>query len=182
MKELPVRKHPRLTDYDYSAKGAYFITFCVKDRHELLGKLVGRDAPGAPTSKLNAPGAPTVKLSEHGRIIDREIMKTPSYYTNVFIDKHVVMPNHVHMIIIVADGAPKASNLTTGAPGASRPTMLIPSIISAIKRKTNKAFGFDMWQTSYHDHIIRNEDEYNHIWHYIDENPAKWAEDEYYGA
>jgi len=71
--------------------------------------------------------------------------------------------------------------LANGAPRASRPTnALIPAIVTVIKKKTNKAFGFNMWQSSFHDRIIRDEDEYRRVWQYIDDNPAKWAEDEYF--
>ena len=164
MKDFPVRKYLRLRGYDYSSNGAYFITFCVRDRHEMLGRIVGRDALGAPS----------VELSDYGNIVNNEIKETPAYYEDVFVDKYVVMPNHVHIIICVdrIDGAPRASRHTAA---------LIPSVISMIKKKTNKKFGFDMWQTSYHDHIIRDEAEHQRICQYIDENPARWAEDEYCG-
>jgi len=68
----------------------------------------------------------------------------------------------------------------SGVPGASRPTMLIPVIISALKKKTTKKIGFSIWQTSYHDHIIRNDDEYLEKWNYIDQNPSNWLEDIYH--
>ena len=62
-----------------------------------------------------------------------------------------------------------------------RPTnAIIPKLVSSIKRHTKKLAGFDMWQTSYHDRIIRDEGDYRQIWQYIDENPARWQEDEYY--
>ena len=68
-----------------------------------------------------------------------------------------------------------------GAPRASRPTgALIPRIIGILKRKTNKKYGFQMWQDSYHDHIIRDKEDYRIKWQYIDANPAKWAEDDYF--
>ena len=161
-KELPARKHPRLKGYDYSSNGAYHITMCVEDRHEMLGTIVGRDALGAPC---------IVELSEYGKIVHKEIEDTPSYYKNVFIDKFTVMPNHIHMIILITG--------ENGAPRASRPTTaLIPRIVSILKKKTNKMFGFNIWQDRYHDRILRNEEEYQTRWRYIDENPAKWAEDE----
>ena len=171
-KELLVRKHPRLKGYDYNSNGAYFITMCVKDGHTMLGQVVGRDAPGAPSPP--APGAMcAMELSEYGKIIHKEIKDTPSYYKNVFIDKFVVMPNHVHMIIFITG--------EDGAPRAARPTSaLISRIIGIIKRKTNKTYGFNMWQTSFYDEIIRNEQAYHNIWQYIDENPIRWAEDELY--
>ncbi len=164
MKELPVRKNIRLKEYDYSSNGAYFITLCVKDRHEMLGKIiVGSDALGAPF----------IELSEYGKFVNKEIEETSLHYAGIAIDKFIVMPNHVHIIIMVdRDGAPRASRPTTA---------LIPTIVTALKKKTTKTLGFDFWQTSYHDHIIRDEEDYQNHWRYIDENPAKWAEDEYYG-
>ena len=164
-KELPVRKHRRLKNYDYNSDGAYFITMCVEGRHEMLGQIVERDAFGAPF----------VELSEYGKIICQEIEETHLHYKNVIIEKFVVMPNHVHMIIAIEN---IHGNV---APRASRPTSaLIPNVIGVMKRKTNKKFGFSIWQDSYHDHIIRDEEDYRVRWQYIENNPAKWAEDDYY--
>jgi hypothetical protein len=56
----------------------------------------------------------------------------------------------------------------------------IPTIVRSFKTLVTKEIGFSLWQTSYHDHIIRDEDDYLYHWKYIDENPAKWAEDEYF--
>ncbi len=162
---MQVRKHPRLAGYDYSQNGAYFITVCTKDREEVLGRInaVGRDALGAPRTILSA----------YGTNVEREIEETPMHYPGVSIDCYVIMPNHLHMIIVV--------NRDDGAPRASRPTTaLIPSIIAILKRKTNKAAGRPLWQSSYGDRIIRNEYEYLKVWQYIDENPLKWHEDRYY--
>ena len=169
MKNLPQRNHPRLKDYDYSRKGAYFITFCVKDMVTELGS-VGRDALGAPI----------MKLSEYGIIIHKEIEGTSLHYEGVSIDTFIIMPNHIHMIITIQNGSIEQAHNHFGAPEASRPTMLIPRIIAIIKKKTNKQYGFNMWQRSFYEHIIRNEAEYLRIWQYIIENPAKWAEDKYY--
>jgi REP element-mobilizing transposase RayT len=160
-KELPVRKHPRLKGYDYSNNGIYYITFCVENGHEMLAS-VGRDDPGAPCLELN----------EYGLIAKKYIENIEKHYNGVIIDKYVVMTHHIHLIIQVE---------RNGAPGSSRPTTaLIPNIIAAFKKLTNKEFGFNMWQTSFYDEIIRNEQAYHNIWQYIDENPIKWAEDKYY--
>jgi len=162
-KELSTRKHPRLKGYNYSGNGAYFLTFCVKSRHEILGEVVGRDALGAPE----------IRLSEYGNIIKLEIEKINFYYKNVIVDKYVIMPNHIHIILLI--------NNNDGAPRASRPTnAMIPNIIGILKRKVNKIYGFNMWQRSFHDHIIRNEEEYRQIWQYIDTNPQNWENDCYY--
>lgn len=134
----------------------------------MLGAVVdvGRDA-------LGAPQIPQIKLSEYGKFVRKEIEEMQNYYAEITICKYVIMPNHVHMIIIIdrEDG---------GAPRASRPTMLIPRIVAITKKKVNKSIGFNLWQDGYYDHIIRTESDYNRICQYIDENPLKWHEDEYF--
>jgi len=161
-KELPVRKRLRLEGHNYSSNGAYFLTYCVKNGHEMLGQIVGR----------GDPDAPCMQLSEYGVIAQKYIEQIESHYEGVNVDKYVVMTNHIHIIIV---------NRDSGASGSPRPTnALIPNIMKAFKRLTNKEYGFDMWHTSYHDHIIRDQKDYETKWRYIDENPAKWAEDEFY--
>jgi len=176
-KELPVRKHPRLKGYDYSTNGAYFITLCVKDKHEKLGRIVGRDVLIAP---------PDIRLSEYGECADKHINKINQMCAGFSVDKYVIMPNHIHMIIIkthdelnVCDSGATINN--SGAMRTSRPTSKsIPSVMRSFKTMVTKEIGFSLWQDSYHDHIIRDEAEYRRIWQYIDENPARWAEDDYY--
>ncbi len=167
MSDLPQRKKLRSKEYDYSSNGAYFITICVKNRQDLLGKIdVG-------SGILDAP---TMVLSRCGKIIIETIDFLNEKNHLLSIDKYIIMPNHTHLIIII-------DNLDNGASGMPRPTNArIPKLISSIKRYTNKHAGFDIWQTSYHDHIIRNEEDNQIHLKYIDENPAKWAEDEYYGG
>ena len=161
--ELPRRKNIRVKDYDYSQNGAYFITICVEGHRKLLGAVVGCDDLGALI----------VRLSEYGIIVQENIELIESYYKYVFVDKYVIMPNHVHMIIAL-------SNPLSGVPRSSRPTAQIPSIIAAFKKFTAKEMTMNIWQTSYHDHIIRNEADCLRIWQYIDENPAKWEDDKYF--
>jgi|GEM_PF-4334353 len=85
----------RLNEYDYSSNGAYFTTICVKNRLKLLGTVVGYDNLGAPY----------VRLSEYGNIVQKNINLIELYYKNVSVDKYVIMPNHVHMIITVSNSA-----------------------------------------------------------------------------
>jgi len=87
---------------------------------------------------------------------------------NVKIDKYIIMPNHIHMIIILAEN--------TDDRGRSS----LQQIVRNIKSYVTKWAGFSLWQPRFHDHIIRSEAEYQRIWQYIDENPDRWAEDEYY--
>ena len=163
--KLPSRKNIRLTDYDYSQNGAYFITICVKKKHELLGKIVGDGV-------LDVP--PTT-LSDTGIIVRDQLQLMSDFYNDISIEKHVVMPNHVHMIILLGNGWYRG---TSGTPSPTN--AVIPRFISTFKRFTHKQAGFSFWQRGYHDHIIRNETEYQKVWQYIDENPIKWTKDKYY--
>ena len=167
-RELPVRKNIRLKEYDYSSAGYYFVTMCVKGRHEMLGKIVG-DAP------LRVPHC---ELSEYGIFVNEQIQKIDRIYPHVLVDKYVIMPNHVHMITVVQNRTSVAEDGTRR--GASPTKATVPQIIQSLKSMTTKQSGFNMWQRSYHDHIIRDEIEYQRIWQYIDENPQKWMEDDHY--
>ena len=95
------------------------------------------------------------------------------FYGDISIDKYVVMPNHVHFIITVA--AHGGSSRTPTPTNAK-----LPALVSTWKRFTNKKAGVSLWQRSYYDHVIRNDADCLRAWQYIDDNPAKWAEDEYY--
>ncbi|MEG0484783.1 MAG: transposase [Oscillospiraceae bacterium] len=86
--ELPKRKKLRLNGYEYSSCGAYFVTICVKDRRELLGEIIVGD---------DAHIVPYIKLSQYGMVVQK--------YMNgiIGINKCVIMPNHIHMIIVIGE-------------------------------------------------------------------------------
>jgi REP element-mobilizing transposase RayT len=163
MKELPSRKPNRLEGYDYSKNGTYFITICLKDNKELLGQIDVR------------ANCVRQQLSEHGIVVYNEILKLSETYNTVEIRKYVVMPNHLHMIIMICDNGPIPDGRTQFAP-----TPTISRIIKQFKGSVTKQIGFSIWQRSFHDHIIRNEKDYLKIWQYIDDNPMKWQDDCYY--
>ena len=151
-----------MKNWNYNSNGAYSLTLCIQGRHELLGKIVGR----------GIPDAPFVELTEYGKNVIDAIEFMNGRNSGIYIDKYAVMPNHVHLIVSI--------NGLDGASGKPRPTnMAIPKLISSIKRYTNKQAGFNMWQDSYHDHIIRDETEYQRVWQYLDNNPEQWEQDEY---
>jgi len=164
MSELRRRKPLRLEGYDYDRPGCYFITVCTKDRHNLLWE---------PCRLLEmrvgaACGRP--RLTEAGRLVEGGIQRLSKTYETVSIEKYVIMPNHIHLILRICyadSGRPKAA-----------PT--IPRIVNQFKGAVTKSVGYSIWQKSYHDHIIRNEVDYLRIWDYIDKNPQKWREDCYY--
>jgi len=168
--ELPIRKSIRFKNYNYGAVGYYFITICVKNRVNALGKVVGCDVLIAPIY---------VELSEYGHVVDKHINKINLVCGEFSVDKYVIMPNHIHMIIVKKGESSAIQD--SGAMRTSRPTSSsIPSLIRSFKTMITKEIGISLWQASYHDHIIRNENDYRRIWQYIDQNPAKWADDCYY--
>ena len=162
-----MRKKIRLNGYDYSRTGCYFVTICVKDRHEMLGNI------GANVGAIINRPHNLIELSEYGHIAKTAIHEIPSHYEGITIDKYVIMPNHIHMILTLRSGDDGRLIIA--------PTR-VPAIIQQLKRNVTKQIGFSMWQKSYHDRIIRNKNEYRQIWRYIDENLEKWPEDEYYGG
>lgn len=160
------RKSPRLPNYDYSQAGLYFLTLCTKGKAPLFGRVcVGG----------GALDAPKVELSQYGAVIERWLADCAGKYEDLAILKHVVMPNHVHVIVELRGGPSRAP-----APTQSRANERIPGFVSGMKRLTNRCCGVALWQRGYYDHVIRNDADFLRVWNYIDTNPAKWAEDEYF--
>lgn len=165
MEQLRKRKHTRLKEYDYSQNGYYYITICTKDNLSLLSTItVGRGL------------APAVaETTEIGKIAEEQLLGLHKRYTNILIDKYVIMPTHIHLLLIIQRAA-----------GASpRPT--ISDAVCTFKSLTTrlcKELGLftknTIWQPSFYDEVIRNDEAYRQIWRYIDENPIKWSEDRYF--
>lgn len=162
MGSLPKRKHPRLKEYDYSSVGSYFITFCTKDKKYILSRVVGR-------AVLCPPG---VHLTPIGKVVADCIERAHAVYPTVTIDKYVIMPNHVHILMTIHAAAPDGGQRT------GRPTPQV--IVHAVKNATARHFSKGLWQDSFYDHIIRDQLDYDTIWRYIDDNPAKWHLDQFY--
>jgi len=173
----------RLPGYDYGSAGYYFITFCTRNRDCCLSSVEWQKEETRVGRGALAP--PYVVLKKTGEILDGYIQNVPKVYPGVKIDKYVIMPNHVHLLIQIAgekDGGARAPRPTKGAPrptkGASRPT--VQMVVGGLKSLTRRAIGRPIWQTTFYDHIIRSEPDYLRIWEYIDTNPAKWPQDEYF--
>ncbi len=135
------------------------MTICTENKKCLLGTVVGED--------IILPHY-RVQLSRYGKIVDNAIRNISAHYENITVDKYVVMPNHVHLILMFEN-----SGRIISAPTLS-------TVIGQMKRYASKEAGISLWQRSYHDHIIRNEKDYLEIYRYIENNPARWAEDKYY--
>lgn len=172
---LPKRKCIRLRDYDYSSNGAYFITVCVNKRRELLWKSVGADIIRQKNDFYDNENTGII-LSAYGKIIEKAIGDIPEFYPNIEVDKFCIMPNHIHMILLIYNEA-VGDKITFPEGGRIISAPTISTVIGQMKRSVSKQVGFSIWQKSFYDHIIRNEKEYREIWQYIDENPIKWDED-----
>ena len=159
--DLPKRKQNRIPEYDYSAPGAYFVTICTQDRRCILSNIT----VGAATSR-----PPEVILTSYGEIVDLAINRIPTVYPGVSVDHYVIMPNHVHMIL----------RICSGEDGRQIAAPTVSTVIGQMKRWASVRAGAALWQKSFHDHVIRNEEDFREIWDYIDTNPARWAEDRYY--
>lgn len=153
--EHPVRKHPRMKEYDYTQAGCYFLTFCIKDHKYCLGDVI------PPIDEIDLP---EVLLSELGEITKEAIERIPKVYKDVVLDSYAVMPNHVHLLVTLGTEAETS----------------IPMIVRAVKTAVSKSIGKSIWQDSYYDHVVRNQRDYQIIWNYVSSNAAKWMEDRYY--
>ena len=165
MTNLPKRKPTRLREYDYSTPGAYFITICVKDRKQLLSKIIVGD------SVLDVPQN---ILTKYGKIAEKYIKQLDDFFDNIYVDKYVIMPNHIHFILLIQND----QNGTSGTPSPTN--SIISKFISTFKRFCDKEYSKNIWQRSFHDHIIRDKYDYEKIWEYIDTNPIKWKNDCFY--
>lgn len=157
------RKSMRLKNYDYSQNAMYFITICTTDRKNLLW-IEKSKCRGEQCSPGNI-----VQLSKYGKIVDFAIKQIQIHYNDVFVTKYVIMPNHIHLIICLQGN----DGRTLFAPTISR-------IIKQMKEYVTKQIGISIWQRSFRDEIIRNEQMYQKVWTYIDNNPLKWELDCYY--
>ena len=159
-KEFPKRKRNRLENYDYSSCGAYFITVCTLERQNCFWKNVG--------AIIDRPQ--DVELSTYGKMVDQAIKNIPSAYPALSLESYVIMPNHIHLLLrVCADeyGRPLV------APTMSR-------VVKQLKGVVSKQAGISIWQKSFHDHIIRNREDYEEHLRYIYENPMRWCYDELY--
>ena len=182
-KNFSRRKLLRLPDFDYSQEGWYFVTICTKDRKCLFGVVKNGE----------------MILNEIGKIVDDEWYKTPEIRKNISLDVFVVMPNHLHGIIViefnnVCQKTSVGAYCNTPLQLMNRyiprsPTQTIGSIIRGFKsasttkikkyftEKLNQKPPEIIWQRNYYEHVIRNEKSLSAIQNYIINNPLKWEFD-----
>ena len=166
------RRSIRLKDYDYSQRGAYFVTICAKDRQCVFGEIMDGE----------------VRLNEIGVIIRDQWVRSAEVREEIHADEFVIMPNHLHGIIFIGDnpvGATGGRPLSpkgriASGPGKYSLAAFIAGFKSACSRSINQSLGtrrINMWQRNYYEHIIRNERSLNAIREYILNNPNRWSDD-----
>ena len=155
MNNIPKRKHIRIEDYDYSTPGAYFITVCTANRKNILWNSVGADI----IRSQNVP------LSPIGKIVEQGILQVSSHYEYVSIDKYCIMSDHIHMIL----------RIESDFDGRMISAPTVSTVVGSMKRWVSKQLGRPIWQKSFYDHGIRNQQDYDEIWQYIENNPLKYT-------
>lgn len=147
----------RLREFDYSLPGAYFLTVCTKSRRQILSTI---------------HEGYTI-LSAVGRICETQLLLLEERYP-IKIERHVIMPNHVHMLLSLYRAE-------------QSPAPTISDILCSWKSVTTKLVNTEMhtpgnvvWQRSFYDYVVRNEDDFRDVWQYIDNNPKKWELDRFY--
>lgn len=163
------RRSTRLKEYDYSQAGMYFITLVTCNRIHLFGNIEND----------------CMMLNGYGAIACKEWMNTEKIRKNMTLGEMIVMPNHVHGIIIINDAyasntGEEMSNLNQKLQSASQ---AIGSVIRGYKSAVTKQINAirqtteSVWQRNYYEHIIRDEQSYQRIFDYISTNPSRWKED-----
>ena len=169
-----------LKGYDYSKNGAYFVTVCTNDREHILGKIIEG------------------KMIENyaGEMVRKWYLKIKEKFDDYLCDEFIIMPNHVHGIIIKGPvGAdpcvcPDSTRNYSEMGGHMGPplhqiiqwfkTMTTNEYLKEIDNSNWESFNGKLWQRNYYDHILRNDQELTTYRKYIQDNPSKWKEDEYF--
>lgn len=162
----------RLSNYDYSQAGLYFLTICMNNRKCIFGDIINGK----------------IKLNKFGDIVEREWIKSSIIRDEISLDEWVIMPNHFHGIVNIKGhnkhmGDPPVAPTTSGkpnGPNAHSIGSLVAGFKSSVTTRINKILGTPgkkLWQRNYWEHIIRNEQELNRIRLYIIENPQNWQQD-----
>jgi REP element-mobilizing transposase RayT len=176
------RRSIRLPKYDYSSSGAYFITICTHQRECLFGEIVDGE----------------MQLNPLGQLVHVCWQRLPFHFPNLQLDAFVVMPNHVHGILVLADsrkgeasGRGRVAQYENHCPDASplQPRGTIPGSVGSIVQNFKSVSAqrinrhcqpntIKIWQRNYYEHIVRNEESLQYIRQYIQNNPLSWQDDQ----
>ena len=175
VQSLPIRKSLRLRDYDYRQSGAYYLTICAYRQSCVFGEI----------------RSGKMILNELGMLAHRLWRQIAIKRPNVELDAFVVMPNHLHGIVIIVDDKSTAVSGERKVRRGSRAETLVAGSLGAIVGQFKRAVSISsksldqppdqpLWQRNYYEHVIRIERSLSEIRKYIVENPARWSEDDLY--
>lgn len=194
----PERKHIRLRNFDYTSKGQYFITICTNERECFFGNIE------------SVRSSHVMTLNAVGEIANQYFQEISNHFSNALLDEFVIMPNHVHCILelngnvgsrhvvtlpdntgnpvetshvmtLPENVVPPRQQNQFGNPIPSSVSVIIQQFKSSVKRWCNKNdHEYFQWQSRFHEHVIRDSDEYQRIKQYIINNPANWNADKFY--
>ena len=144
----------------------YFITVCTKYKEHYFGEIIDGE----------------IQLNELGKIVNDELLKTETMREKVILDSFIVMPNHVHVIIVFDPPRPVETQCIASLPNKFGPQINnLASIIRGFKSSVTQYARLHQitfqWQSNYYDHIVRDDDDLKRIRRYIDENPQNWDRD-----
>ncbi len=158
------RRSIRLAGYDYSQPGLYFITICTRNRLCLFGNITNDE----------------MIMNDAGRMVHKTWANLLRRFTGIQLNEHIIMPNHFHGIIVGVPLRDVIQNKVGDMVGAFK-SITTNEYIRGVKTKNWPQFNKKLWQRNYYEHIIRNEESYQQISEYIQNNPLTWHEDKYYG-
>ena len=168
---LSERKLNRWSSHNYNLMGYYFVTLCVQNRLDFFGKIIRQK----------------MILNQYGKIVNNFWQEIPNYYSNIAIDEFVIMPNHIHGLIRIFDanvGIGYCPIPTQDDESSDKPNYgLISKIVNGFKGQSTKIIRNKLnvinfvWQRSFHDRCLRNQNELDHTRWYIKNNPQKWWRD-----
>jgi len=163
------RKPNRMPNYDYSTRGCYFVTICIKNcETKSLGNIIEEKS----------------ELSPGGEIAKKCWLAIPDHFPLVRLDEFVIMPDHIHGIVVIQQAVGNANLRSLQSLSINRSKMLLSTVIqnfkAAVTREVNKSGSYQsvVWQKSFYDHIIHSHAELVRIREYVKENPKEWPKDE----
>jgi REP element-mobilizing transposase RayT len=170
----------RLRGYDYGRPGSYFVTICAKNRFHYFGKIMNGE----------------MFYSKTGIIASKHLLEIPDHIPGTLLDAYTIMPNHIHCVITITDDGSakpvgtfhetslrvqnqpsKNKSMADISPKPGSLPTIVRSYKSSVTKWCNENQILFAWQTRFHDHIIRNETEYQRIRNYIINNPMRWKYD-----
>ena len=181
----------RLINWDYANNGAYFITICTQNKKKLFGDIINNE----------------MCLNEKGELAQKFWLEIPIHFPFVELGNFVIMPNHMHGILIINKNAAVFNNyihnvetlhcnvstqnnaipphkneqMSSISPKSGSISAIIRSYKSVVSKNIHLFHADFSWQSRFHDHIIRDRQSFETIQNYITNNPLNWNKDKFYG-